>query len=202
MRWLFALCLIWPIGAYAQDLPALFNVVDVTAPDVLNIRQGPDAATPKIGSLSHDAINIEVVALSDAQKWGRVNTAERSGWVAMRFLAPVPIPTDDPLPRPLNCFGTEPFWSIEMPFSGPVLMTMQGENPVELELESYATGVGRNDKAGFLAASIDVGIAGAVTRTQCSDGMSDRSFGLAIDLLVFPNIGNGTLLSGCCSLSR
>lgn len=202
MKWLLALCLTIPGLAFASDLPALFDVVGVDASDSLNIRQDPAATSPVLGDLPHNATDVEVVALSETQKWGQVNAGDSSGWVSMQFLSRVADTTPGPLPLPLRCFGTEPLWSVVLPVSGPVTMAFPNEDAVQMELESPATAQGRSDKFGFLAASLDVGVAGAVSRTQCGDGMSDRSYGMAVDLLIFPNIGPGTLLSGCCSLSK
>ena len=71
-------------------LPALFDVAGVGGGDRLNVREGPDARTAVVGSLAPDAKGVEVVAVDAAGAWGRVNTGERAGWVAMRYLAPQP----------------------------------------------------------------------------------------------------------------
>ena len=202
MKWLLALCFLFPIAVFAEQFPALFDVVGVDATDQLNIRHDPAADTQVLGSLAHDAADVEVVMLSGTKAWGLVNIGERSGWVSMRFLRRVTDTHSGSFPRPLRCFGTEPFWSAKIPVSGPVVVSFPNENPIEVELESPAIAQGRNDKFGFLASTTDTGIVGAVTRAACSDGMSDRAFGMAIDLLTFPDDGDGTLLSGCCSLSE
>lgn len=206
MNRLFAVCLLIPVAASAETLPALFGVTDVAGSDRLNIRQDPDATSPVIGELAHDANGIEVVALSDTQTWGQINSGERSGWVSMRFLRRAPETAIGPVPVPLRCFGTEPFWSLSVPDSGSLTLTVPDAPSVEMRLEAPATARGRSDKFGFRASSPDTEYAGTVTRALCSDGMSDQTFGLAIDLLAFPETGSdsgtGTLLSGCCSLAR
>lgn len=59
--------------ALAEDgpLPDLFDVTGVNSNDVLNVRSAPDADAEVIGSLDHDARDIEIVAVEDG--WGRVN---------------------------------------------------------------------------------------------------------------------------------
>jgi actin-like ATPase involved in cell morphogenesis len=52
--------------------------------------------------------------LSAAGGWGLVNAGDRSGYVAMRFLAREGGPDWNALETPLTCLGTEPFWSLKI----------------------------------------------------------------------------------------
>lgn len=178
--------------AAAQDLPARFTVTGVAATDVLNVREAPSASARVLATLPPGGTGVEVVALSPDGRWGLVPLREGAGWAAMRFLArEAPSPT--PLPRPLLCRGTEPFWALtvtardatfETPERGPLPLRRHGE------AGGFSGGVIAFDAGGE---TLDL----TVTRRACSDGMSDRPYGLAA--LVW-NRGD-LFLEGCCALS-
>ncbi|HGG04386.1 MAG TPA: SH3 domain-containing protein, partial [Aliiroseovarius sp.] len=111
--WLFFI-LGFNTAALAQNLPDAFFVTGVAADDVLNIRAEPSARSAIVGQLGPQAINVEVIAFSDNGKWGKVSTGEGNGWVAMRFLERSNHTPAGEVPRPMACFGTEPFWALGM----------------------------------------------------------------------------------------
>ena len=196
---LFALV---PCLAAAQGLPALHDVTGVGEEDVLNIRAGPSSAAPVIGTLAPDARGIEVVARSEAGTWGQVNTGERAGWASMRFLERQPGQDESALPDPVRCFGTEPFWSLDVARSG-LRLDGPGIARVETPLAARSAASGIRGRYGFAGENVAdaVAVHGIVRREACTDGMSDRRFGLSLDLLVT----SGGVLSqyaGCCSLAR
>ena len=86
--WVVALALVCaPLVVAAQSaLPALYDVTGVAADDALNIRAEPAANAEIIGTLPSDARSVEVVAVDASGKWALVNSAERSGYLALRFL--------------------------------------------------------------------------------------------------------------------
>lgn len=198
---LTALLLLLPTLAAAQELPALHDVTGVASDDVLNLREGPSAGDRIIGTLAPDAENVEVTALNDDGSWGRVNTQERSGWASMRFLARQAGQDADTLPVPMRCFGTEPFWSLDVTASG---LTFEGVDldPVETSLAARSTVRGIRGRHGFAGwgAKETAGMHGIVRREACSDGMSDRHYGLSLDLLVSMD-GELSQYAGCCSLA-
>ncbi|WP_043771752.1 COG3650 family protein [Roseivivax isoporae] len=177
-------------------LPALFSVAGVAPGDVLNIRAEPDAAAEKIGELAPDAVGVEVTARTAPDGWGRVNTGERAGWVSLGFLAPQDGGALPEVSR-LSCFGTEPFWSLDADAGGlSNLSDPEGEalfltGPVQ-------PGAGRSDVFGVTGGAAGRTLALAIRAAECSDGMSDRLYGLSATVLV-----GGTMprtLAGCCSL--
>lgn len=194
--------MVFPALAAAQGLPALYDVTGVANDDVLNVREGPSAADPIIGTLAPDAGNVEVTALNDDGTWGRVNTRERTGWASMSFLARQSGQNEGTLPVPMRCFGTEPFWSLEVADSGLVFDGLNME-PVETSLATRTAARGIPGRYGFAGwgAKETAGMHGIVRREECSDGMSDRLYGLSLDLLVS---SDGTLsqYAGCCSLAQ
>ena len=179
-------------------LPALYAVHDVAHDDVLNVRALPDAQAEIIGTLAHDAQGIEVTMLSRAGQWAQINITERTGWVAFRYLRREAIERDAlGLPASLQCFGTEPFWDIR--FANPeeiILRTPEGDARHALLISAPS------------AANVDLGAGGFRFEWQsqatvvtahilpghCSDGMSDRAYGLHYVDDLGPRIG-------CCSLN-
>ena len=180
----------------AQSLPARYEVINVSSSDALNIRQNPDATSEKIGELAHDATGIEILRLSNDGRWGRIGLPEGNGWVAMRYLEPMGNVPADTVPRPLSCFGTEPFWSFsldEEELSFTVLDTL--DETIALDREVAASN-------NFLLQgtdSRDARYSMVVTRGLCADGMSDREFGFRASLFIEGG-DDAAFQSGCCTL--
>jgi uncharacterized membrane protein len=203
MRGPLALALLLHAGAAAADpvLPSLYHVTGVGATSVLNVRAGPGTGSPVVGTLAPDAKGVEVVAVDPTGRWGQHNLGEGAGWSSLHFLAEeAGVWTPTKLPQSLSCFGTEPFWSIR-----------RHETTVVLETPEGARTLG-------LAAALDTGIAGDVRRAveladgitratvtitpgSCSDGMSDRVFGLEAMVVIAEGGGAPRLLTGCCSVA-
>lgn len=198
MRGLSTIAILWSGVACADGLPAIYSVVGVSTEDVLNVRSEPDAGAYLVGSIEPEAEAVEVVGVS-ANGWGLVNSSKGSGWVNMRFLAletPFSWPQDQ-----LFCFGTEPFWDAEIgeTRNGPEIRlgNLDGESIFGAAvLNSSANLLGRY--SAFAAATDGSNISAFIRREQCSDGMSDRAYGLSIDIIA----RNGEVhVSGCCSLT-
>lgn len=179
-----------PIAASAQGLPGLFSVAGVAAGDALNLRAGPSAAAEVVGTLAPGTSGVEVVARSPDGRWGLVALPEGGAWASLRFLAPEA--AGPGLPRPLLCRGTEPFWSVELRSDGGADFAAPGEAR-ELRPLGEAAGV-----TGAVAAFDDGGrtLDLTILRAACSDGMSDRPYGLAA--LLWDR--GDALLEGCCTL--
>ncbi|SMP04969.1 hypothetical protein [Shimia sagamensis] len=202
IRWL-ALLLLWPVTLLADPFPALYDVTGVANDDVLNIREEPSVNTPVIAELAFNARNIEVVGLSEDARWGLVNAMETSGWVALRYLMPVP---GDHWAHPgakLRCGGTEPFWnfSVNDNTSGQaVFEALALDETLTYSIKWQSGQTARPDLAIGLGGSGPEGNFSAVIRREaCHDGMSDRNFGLDIDLF-FHNGGEASGYEGCCSV--
>lgn len=180
--------------AHAQELPARFTVTGVAADDVLNVRAGPSARNEILARLAPGQRGVEVVRLSDDGKWGMVAVPESNGWVSMRYLAAEPMPADA-LPRPVHCYGTEPFWSITFNEDGIVYRSPDDELPLSLRTESALT----DGWQALLYAGVRGDWAVDIRRGECSDGMSDRLFGLSIKLQQ-SGVGATGALAGCCTL--
>ncbi|KIT15098.1 COG3650 family protein [Jannaschia aquimarina] len=190
--------LLWLVLAFplcAQQFPALYDVVGVRADDVLNVRQGPAADRPILGTLGPDATDVEVVGTSPDGRWALVNIGERAGWASLTFLR-----RQDGIGWTgfRNCFGTEPFWRLETDGESARLSV-----PEETLLDGLFTHNGRTSE-NLIDRRVDVAVdeSGQMTafirREACGDGMSDRQYGLSITLHYIGT--DSRVLSGCCSL--
>ncbi|MEL6168935.1 MAG: SH3 domain-containing protein [Pseudomonadota bacterium] len=186
-------------SALAADLdsPALFAVTNVETGDVLNIRAAPDASSQILDGLQPGA-TVEVTAMGAEGRWGRVNTDETSGWASLKYLERLP-GAETGLGYPVTeCFGTEPFWSLDLASDVPVFQIL-GEDEVTLTVRREVRGQGRPDRQAIIFDLTEgTGVLVVATRT-CSDGMSDRAYGLGGDLVL--GGPSARMLSGCCSIS-
>ncbi len=201
MRLTIAVFLLGLAGAPAAagPLPALHAVTGVAADDRLNIRTGPGIGFAVIGGLAHDATGIEVTALSESGRWGRINAGEGVGWVALRHLARQGPETWRDGETPLRCFGTEPFWS--MPIFLPThRIEVHEPDHGGFELVADAGALPTTAFPPTLAVPFSGMREGMVVireNAACSDGMSDRLYGLEGQVYWR---GDTTGLSGCCTL--
>lgn len=182
-------------------LPTLFEVTGVAADDRLNIRAAPNASAQIIGTFAPNARNIEVVATDSTGQWGRVNTGERSGWASMRFLAyRTDVWTGNNLPATLHCLGNEPFWALGRQGAGVVFSTPDlPDTEVRLE-EVLSTGVFRDPRRSIVAEGAGRRLTAVMVPMECSDGMSDRAYGLDITLII-RGASATQMLTGCCSIA-
>ncbi|MBM3605019.1 MAG: peptide-binding protein [Alphaproteobacteria bacterium] len=196
LRTALALTLVLSSPALATQeyiLPTLFDVARVAPDDVLNIRAEPSAGAAIIGTLAPDATRVEVV--EERRGWARVNTREGSGWVSARYLDyRTDVWAEGALPTGFQCFGTEPFWSV-IPQGGNVVLAgpdMPGDvHPVQAVL---TTGVFRDPTRALVAEGLTL----TAVPQLCSDGMSDRLFGLRATVVIHGQ--QPRMLSGCCSI--
>jgi uncharacterized membrane protein len=192
------------LPAVADSLPQLHMVVGVAAGDVLNLRAAPDAGAPILGGLPPGTRNVEAVALSSDGKWARVNAGDTAGWVALRFLQRDAGRLDWwRLQSPMRCLGTEPFWTFDIGTSAlKGLFVTPDPPPVRLAPRGIWPGSGAVPVAGVSMEGGGMTVQAVIEGRACSDGMSDRAYGLSAILL----IGNGPMggeapLAGCCTLA-
>ena len=204
------LTLACPAAASQHTWPALHDVIGVDEGDVLNVRSAPDIAAEVLDTLSSDASDIEVIRANEDLSWGLVNVGERSGWVSLTYLArqakqPVVAFVDI-----RQCFGTEPFWSLT--YEQPAIrLSMPDVPPAEGFISGLFKSRSQSDRY-FYRGSMMTPDAGpieidlSIRLRACSDGMSDRAYGIEVDMLVSDsNTEDGFrqpgLFSGCCTIA-
>ncbi len=192
------LCFVLFAPAIAQaefrQFPIVYEVVGVAENDVLNVRAKPNANAYDLGDLSPGQ-QAEVTAFDETGNWARVLWHGEDGWVATRFLQEVMQYGDDfsGMPVNLSCSGTEPFWYAEIAPDDIFSFAEMGNEPMALQIETST--MSRNSlRANY--AFITPRFTGFVRRAECNNGMSDATYGWALDLL---EIGKEALWSGCCS---
>lgn len=206
IRFLFAIALcVSASGANAQVdvdriLPALFDVAGVASNDVLNVRTGPGGFFEVIGALPPHEKSVEIVATNDDHSWGMIAFQGQTGWVSMAFMKVQDGQDAEAFPRRIACTGTEPFWSIAFQPGNLVVLDRPDQGQQLLSL-GWA-GLSRNtyiSSYGFAVSGSTIGATGTIRRQMCSDGMSEVTYGWAIDM-ISEEQGQRALLSGCCAL--
>lgn len=188
------ICFASPIAA--DTFPGSFYVTDVADDDALNIRANPSAGAEVIGTFGPYRLNIEVLRLSDDGKWGLVGLGEGNGWTSMRYLARSDHQDPNAFPRPLSCFGTEPFWSLNVTVRGDEYQLM-GDTRRDLTITQER--VATNGAFATFLEGPTLERTLIVQTGYCSDGMSDREYGWRATL--FNDAPDGsTVQSGCCTL--
>lgn len=184
-------------------LPTRADVSGVAANDVLNVRAEPNAKSAVRGTLSPDAKGVEIVQFDQTGQWARVSMGEISGWASGRFLTADPTTwVAGQLPAGLRCTGTEPFWSLRES-NGRMTYAEPDGQPRDLELRRVLDRGIAQDVMRALIAGDDKGRVTAVVQPEaCSDGMSDRDFGLAVTVILDGGNQPSRLLNGCCSVAR
>ncbi|HWL55643.1 MAG TPA: SH3 domain-containing protein [Paracoccus sp. (in: a-proteobacteria)] len=184
-------------------LPNLFDVTVVETWETLNVREKPDGQAKVIATLPATAKGVEVVARDSSGKWGRVNAGERSGWVALRFLAEQKgVWQPASLPQSLACHGTEPFWGLKTTRSGMVFSEPDaGDRALELR-KVMDRGIEGEPTRGLIAGDGKGRVTAFIRPAQCSDGMSDRGFALAVSVILDGAETPSRMLTGCCSIAR
>lgn len=185
----------------AQALPAFYDVSGVAPDDVLNVRAGPGVGNSIVARLAADARYVEVVGFDETREWARVNVDETSGWVALRFLDRRPDQPDDQLPRPLTCTGTEPFWSLDVASTASATLDRMDDDAISVATLDPVTSENRTDRYAIFGQSQTQVFTFMFQRDACTDGMSDRYYGMSVDLFVTEDSGV-TYLTGCCNLAR
>lgn len=184
-------------------LPNLFDVTVVETWDTLNVRENPDGQAKVIATLPATAKAIELLARDASGKWGKVNAGEASGWVALRFLKPqAGVWHPAALPQNLSCIGTEPFWGLKMAKSGMVFSEPdQPDRALELR-KVMDRGIEGEPSRGLIAGDAKGRVTAFLRPAQCTDGMSDRGYALAVSVILDGADTASRMLTGCCRITR
>jgi uncharacterized membrane protein len=190
----FALLCATPV--FADNLPAHFSTKGIAADDTLNIRALPSASAEVIGEYGPYTLNIEVIRTTHDGKWGLVGMNEVNGWVAMRFLEISNHLQPNEFPRPMRCFGTEPFWTLNVTPRGDEYHEM-GDTRRDIAMIDETTAP--NGAMAVFEEGPTLNRTLIVQRGYCSDSMTEREFGWKATLFNAAPDGN-SVQSGCCTL--
>ncbi|MBD3679478.1 MAG: SH3 domain-containing protein [Rhodobacteraceae bacterium] len=190
----FLLGLAGPVHGQSLDLPALFDVAGVAANDFLNVRAGPGTENEVVGRLAYNDTGIEVIKSNGDGSWGLVAMGEGEGWVALRFMERQPGSVGGVRAYAMLCTGTEPFWAFQIKGEEMIFFDTEGRNlPDTIIWDAGPEGLQPVARAiGFSSGHA------IVEREICSDGMSERPYGLSVSLIL--DEPEKRFLSGCCSL--
>jgi len=188
-------------AACANAAPEYVDVAGVASNDTLNVREAPNASAADIGDLAPFATGIEVLERDGSGKWGRIIWREGNGWIAMRYTRPSPVPfiAETRLPIGLVCTGTEPFWSLTL-LGKTGFFADFSDDYTTLSMDASLIAAGYAQFPVALSLSTDTDFMLATLRPlQCSDDMSDRTYGWTVDVFIQSPDGQ-RLLKGCCRL--
>jgi len=200
-RFFAVLIALWPSLGSADALPAFYDVAGVASDDVLNVRAAPGVGNSIVDTLTADARNVEVVALNADGDWGQINVGEMTGWISMTFLTRQPGQPDNELPRPLACFGTEPFWSLDIGTGQSAELGRPDADSVQITMLDPVTSSNRTDRYAIFGQGGERVYTFIFHRDACGDGMSDRAYGISVDLFLTEETGVN-YVTGCCSLTQ
>ena len=179
--------------------PRIYDLAPEARADGVEIHAEPGATAAVIGHLDGNAPGVEVIAVTETGDWLQVPLAERTGWARTGQLRPRPASEygkagDRLLFAPnMRCSGTEPFWSLDVTQMQDARLSRMGEDDLTLPAGRIRVSAKETDRY-FL----DLGpVHAALLEAEiCSDGMSDRLYGLQINLVV----DQSDIVRGCCSL--
>lgn len=175
--------------------PIIYEVEGVSEGDMLNVREEPNPNAFILGDLL-EGQQAEVTAFDESGRWARVLWQGEDGWVARQYLSEVEQFGDDFSGMPVNlyCSGNEPFWSAEITPNNQLNFAKPESPTATMPIENSA--MSRNNlRSNYVFKTPR--FTGFIRRAECSDGMSDMTYGWALDLLT-NNEEEAELLSGCC----
>ena len=195
------LILIMTFGAMLFNLEAWakyeqMEVVNVSVGDRLNMREGPNVSYPITSSLPYDAKNIRVLRWAEeytgSSLWVKIKWHGQRGWVNSRYLKAYK--KTNTQQKIFNCFGTEPFWDINIYTNKVKVNTLNG---IKFTAPLLFHGRVMNSPAGTTMTNASIGNKSVVVMTekkQCDDGMSDNIYPYQALVL----INGDKAYSGCC----
>ncbi|SMX41375.1 COG3650 family protein [Octadecabacter ascidiaceicola] len=186
----FFFFVLYGLASDAQTLPSLYEVEGVPSGEHLNVREGPSVSTDIVEVISNTNV-VEVLWTKDG--WGQIGAGEISGWVSMNYLTAVPHLESLPI-LPVSCYGTEPFWSVTVEQGIALYSTPETPaQPMTVETSAPAT-----NGFSFLLSDADNTHTLVARANTCSDGMSERLFGISALMHIQTDEGN-YVYQGCCT---
>lgn len=185
-------------AALASDgtLPARFDSAET--PLAIRAAPAPDAAV--LGHLQPGAQGVQVIARSADGAWGQIAHGEGDGWLPMAGLSRQPSPPGSKPATALLWGGAVLGRASADPFFA------EFEQPEHPEMPLQITGTdsrpGADGPVRLWTFAGETATASLLVRHEmCSDGMSDRPFGLSAAFTMIESTGAVHLRLGCCALT-
>ncbi|MCF2906087.1 SH3 domain-containing protein [Octadecabacter sp. CECT 8868] len=199
IRFLFLLfALIGTTPSFAETFPALYDVTGVASDDTLNVRTEPSTDGEILGLFAPHQTGIEVIRLSEDRRWAQVNVNGMAGWASTQFLTLSQDYSYLPTAH-LNCFGTEPFWSLDKPATGNMTSSILGDRFETWQPSLSARSANMQDRFSVIGSWGEDVMVLRLEREICTDGMSDQLFSISADFIRL-NAEDLGHLSGCCTI--
>ncbi|MGE3064640.1 MAG: COG3650 family protein [Hyphomicrobiaceae bacterium] len=204
--------LAWLLAAGPAGARYDYRVVGVPKGDTLNMRERVDdpsnvTSAKIVGRIDPGASDVRGTGSSrllGKTRWYEVVHDGVRGWVNGKFLSPLAVRSDTHLEGSLNCFGTEPFWSLIVRDNMAKYDTPETQSSgASLRFNIYERRLDgpRRDRAMIQMSLRGTPASAVVTAKEwCSDGMSDFSYGFSAELHDVPEPGK--TLRGCCVIAR
>lgn len=185
-------------------LPATFTVTGVSAGDKLWVRKAPQATAGRVGGLKPGA--VVTVDGRASGNWGKITLNGQIGYINMSYLTRAAVNgssstgasvTANGFPLGLTCRGTEPFWTLDIGQDRSFQYTslINGPDPVRhLAIATPAL------SGGYPFAFAAHPLSGTINQQVCSDGMSDISYTMSIQMNRPSGNGSVDALYGCCNV--
>jgi len=182
----------------AQANSNYYKVINVSAGDHLNMREGPSFRTTAVSTMPYNATGVRVFLWAKKKTgnhyWVKVAWNDHFGWVNSYYLSATK--KSSPVKRVIyRCAGTEPFWNVRV-YKKRAKVNILGDPKFTARLRF--NGRPMNTPTGTSVISARSGGNSMVLMTEkkyCTDGMSDEQY--AYKAILFVN-GNQAY-SGCCN---
>ena len=189
MRTLFVLFFALVATARAD---VTYTVYGVRQGDTLNMRLQPNPSAPVVQTIPFDGRDIGLTGREAAGGWVEINFNRKRGWVNARFLG---YGTGRyQVPAFLDCFGTEPFWSINLRPGSAQADLAFAERRIVYNLTRAETAMNRSDVLHIRGASRPGEMSLIIRNESCSDGMSDNNYPYSVVAL----LSRFNVIAGCC----
>ena len=105
------------------------------------------------------------------------------------------------MPLALHCGGTEPFWSFQTVENGLVFNETDTADRKLALRKVMDRGIEGEPMRGMIAGDDKGRLTAVMQPQQCSDGMSDRTYALAVTVILEGKDVPARMLTGCCSIA-
>lgn len=181
------------VAAAAARADIAYSVYGVRPGDTLNMRVAPYSNAMIVQAIPYNAEGITLTGQSAQNEWVEVNFQRKRGWVNGRFLGLGPSGRYQ-VPAFLECFGTEPFWSISLRPGTARADLLFVEKRYVFRLTRAQQAMNRTDVM-LIKGSSQPGEMSLIVRQEvCNDGMSDNRY----PYFSIAMISGLNMVAGCC----